>query len=78
MGLVRQVGPIKLVTLGLPTLVARNAILALAFAPRIIGNQSLATDAVAVTAAIAISHPLEVARVLIVNAGSSSSAIIPR
>ena len=76
MRIIRDVNPIKLCTLGLPTLIVRNSILALAFAPRVVGNESLATDAVAITAAVALSHPLEVARVLIVNAGSTSSSIL--
>ena len=64
--LVRNAGA-KLITVGMPAFVLRNAILGLGFIPRIVGNNSLAVDAFTVSAAIAFSHPIELARVLIVN-----------
>ena len=66
--LIKRAGP-KLATLGLPALVARNGILGLGFAPRVIGNEDRVVDAIAISGAIAVSHPIELARVLIVNAG---------
>ena len=70
MELARRAGP-KLLTLGLPAILGRNAILSLGFTPRLIGNDSLLVDTITISAAIAFSHPLELARVLIVNNGAN-------
>lgn len=69
----RSVNPVRLMTLGLPALIGRNALLSLAFVPRIYGNSDSAFDSLAITGAIALSHPLEVARVLVVNGASQSN-----
>jgi len=47
----------------------------LAFLPRVYGNSEVAVDSLAIFGAIALSHPLEVARVLVVNGASESSAM---
>jgi hypothetical protein len=75
MELLKSVNPVRLVTLGLPALIARNAILSLAYMPRLIGNTEVGVDALAITAVVALSHPLEVSRVLIINGAKDSSAM---
>ena len=66
MELTRQVGP-KLLTLGMPALMLRQAVLSLGFTPRAVGNVSLPVDAAAMLGAIAVAYPFELARVLIIN-----------
>ena len=51
----------------MPAFVIRNLLLATGFAPRIIGNQSILADGLAMTGAFALAYPFELARVLIVN-----------
>lgn len=57
--------PIKLVTLGFTAALCRNAMLMTAFLPKTLGNEWLPMDAAFAMGAILISHPFEVARVLI-------------
>ena len=57
-------------------MILRQAFVATAFIPRIIGNNSFGVDCLAATGAIALSHPFELARVLIVNSGTTSSTMI--
>ena len=56
----------KLVTLGYTAALARNACLMMAFLPKTLGNEWVPMDAGFALGAVALSHPFEVARVLIV------------
>ena len=56
----------KLVTLGYTAALLRNTCLMTAFLPRALGNEWLPMDAGFAFGAILLSHPFEVARVLIV------------
>ena len=56
----------KLVTLGYTAALLRNSCLMTAFLPRAFGNESVLMDAGFAFGAILLSHPFEVARVLIV------------
>lgn len=56
----------KLFTLGFTAALARNSILMTAFLPKAMGNEWLPLDAGFAFGAILVSHPFEVARVLIV------------
>ena len=56
----------KLVTLGYTAALTRNAILMTAFLPKTLGNEWMPMDAGFALGAVALSHPFEVARVLIV------------
>mmetsp|Transcript_1014 Transcript_1014/g.1388 ORF Transcript_1014/g.1388 Transcript_1014/m.1388 type:complete len:142 (+) Transcript_1014:354-779(+) len=56
----------KLITLGYTAALTRNTLLMTAFLPKTLGNESLAVDAGFALGAILLSHPFEVARVLIV------------
>lgn len=57
--------PIKLVTLGFSAALCRNACLMAAFLPKTLGNEWMPMDAAFAMGAILVSHPFEVARVLI-------------
>lgn len=56
----------KLFTLGYTAALSRNAILMTAFLPRTMGNDWVPLDAAFAFGAVLVSHPFEVARVLIV------------
>lgn len=56
----------KLVTLGFSAALCRNACLMMAFLPKTLGNEWMPLDAGFALGAILLSHPFEVARVLIV------------
>ena len=56
----------KLFTLGYTAALTRNAILMTAFLPKTLGNEWMPMDAGFALGAVALSHPFEVARVLIV------------
>ena len=56
----------KLVTLGYTAALFRNAFLMMAFLPKTLGNEWIPMDAGFAFGAVLISHPFEVARVLIV------------
>lgn len=56
----------KLVTLGYTAALLRNSLLMTAFLPRTLGNESIGVDAGFAFGAVLLSHPFEVARVLIV------------
>ena len=56
----------KLVTLGYTAALARNACIMTAFLPKTLGNESIAVDFGFAFGAMLLSHPFEVARVLIV------------
>ena len=56
----------KLVTLGYTAALCRNALLMTAFLPKTLGNEWMPMDAGFAFGAILLSHPFEVARVLIV------------
>ena len=56
----------KLVTLGYTAALLRNACLMTAFLPRTLGNEWIPLDIGFAFGAVLISHPFEVARVLIV------------
>ncbi len=57
----------KLVTLGYTAALCRNAILMTAFLPKTLGSDWLPLDAAFAFGAVVMSHPFEVARVLIVG-----------
>ena len=59
--------PIKLATLGFTAALSKNAILMTALLPKTLGNEWLPMDAAFTLGAILLSHPFEVARVLIVG-----------
>ena len=65
-------GLFKLVTLGATAHIFRNFALSLAIVPREYGSNYEPVQALYALGAILISHPFEVARVLIVNNGSGS------
>ena len=65
-------GLFKLVTLGVTAHIFRNFALSLAIVPREYGSNYEPVQALYALGAILISHPFEVARVLIVNNGSGS------
>ena len=67
--LVKQLGP-RLFTLGLGSTCLRNFSLMFSFFPRYYGIHDEASQLLAAVGAVALSHPFEVARVLIVNNGS--------
>ena len=56
----------KLITLGYTAALTRNALLMMAFLPKTLGNDWMPMDAGFALGAVALSHPFEVARVLIV------------
>ena len=56
----------KLITLGYTAALTRNALLMTAFLPKTLGNEWMPMDAGFALGAVALSHPFEVARVLIV------------
>lgn len=56
----------KLVTLGYSAALCRNAFLMTAFLPKTLGNEWMPLDGLFAMGAIVLSHPFEVARVMIV------------
>jgi len=56
----------RLVTLGYTAALMRNALFMTAFLPKTLGNEWLPMDAGFAFGAVLISHPFEVARVMIV------------
>ena len=56
----------KLVTLGFTAALCRNALMMTAFLPRTLGNDWIPMDAGFAIGAFVVSHPFEVARVMIV------------
>ena len=61
-----KLGP-RLFTLGIGSTLLRNFCLSTAFMPRIYGVHDEAFQLLAAVGAVALSHPFEVARVLIIN-----------
>ena len=57
--------PLKLVTLGFTAALSRNALLMTAFLPKTLGNEWMPMDIGFTFGAILLSHPFEVARVLV-------------
>ena len=70
MQLFRESG-FKILTRGYTAHLAKNYLLALAFVPSFIGSDDQLSQAVFALGAIMVSHPFEVARVLIVNGETS-------
>ena len=57
---------LKLFTLGAPAHICKNIVLGLSFAPRMMGHEAQHIWAVFSLGALLLSHPFEVARVLLV------------